>query len=149
MKITNMCDFNIDKLPLSMPVVAFSMIILVLFTGCKCISNSNRSLVRLQHPVTGEPLTLLILGGISDDHTYLIQGSHKTLDIPTRVGYLSFKDSFGITYDDSSWVVYHLGDIVDSHQVSKMNLNLRHISKLEYRVIIEKKVPQFMYRYVF
>lgn len=124
-------------------------IVVISAYGCERFTHSNRSLVYLYHPLTNEVLSLLVLSGVSEDYTYVVQGMWKSLDIPGKVGYVSFKDSFGLSYDDSTWVIYYLGDIIDSHEISTLNWRLLHISKSEYRALLEKGQEKFLYRYVF
>ena len=74
---------------------------------------SNRRLTHLMHPLTGDRLTLLVLGGISQDVTYLIHGYTQSLEDPDERNSVELGDELGVRYTDSSWVVYYLGMLKD------------------------------------
>ncbi len=111
--------------------------------------DSNRSLKQLTHPITDEIITLLILGGISDDYTYVIQGEYKSNEIPKGHVFAAFRDSFGISYNDTSWVIYHLGDIEEQNDLDRMNITFHKLNKVEYRNLIDSSETEFIYSYYF
>lgn len=111
--------------------------------------DSNRSLKQLTHPITDEVITLLILGGISDDYTYVIQGEYKSNEIPKGSVFATFRDSFGISYNDTSWVIYHLGDIEEQNDLDRMNITFHKLNKVEYRNLIDSSETEFIYHYYF
>jgi len=115
------------------------------FFGC----DSNRSIKHLNHPITNESITLLVLGGVSNDYTYVIQGEYNSKQIPKSSLFAAFHDSFGISFNDSTWVVYHLGDIVDEYELDQMNFQFIKLDKIEYRQLIDKTETEFVHRYYF
>jgi len=120
--------------------------LLLLFLGC----DSNRSIKHFEHPITNESITLLVLGGISKDYTYIIQGEYNTKKVPKRNMFAVFNDSFGISYNDSSWVVFHLGDIVDEFKKDQMNFEFIKLdNKFKYRHLVDSTETEFIYRYYF
>lgn len=112
--------------------------------------HSNRSLKQFTHPVTNDTLTLLILGGIDNAYTYLIEGEYNNTDIPKSINFVAFDDSFGIAYNDTSWVVYYLGDIVDELHQKEMNIVYKNLeNNFEYRFLVDSTQTDFVYRYYF
>lgn len=111
--------------------------------------DSNRSQKQLIHPNTNEIITLLILGGISNDLTYLIQDEYTSNEIPKSNFFAAFRDSFGISYNDTSWVIYHLGDIEDQYEKDQMNFDFVRLDKVEYRYLIDSTDTEFVHRYYF
>ncbi|MEP1150927.1 MAG: hypothetical protein JXR20_12395 [Balneola sp.] len=111
--------------------------------------DSNRILKQLTHPITDEVVTLLILGGISDDYTYVIQGEYKSNEIKKGNVFVAFRDSFGISYNDTSWVIYHLGDIEEQNDLDRMNITFHKLNKVEYSNLIDSSETEFIYRYYF
>ncbi|MEQ9091519.1 MAG: hypothetical protein RIE52_10550 [Balneola sp.] len=101
------------------------------------------------HPNTNEIITLLILGGISNDLTYLIQDEYTSNEIPKSNFFAAFRDSFGISYNDTSWVIYHLGDIEDQYEKDQMNFDFVRLDKVEYRYLIDSTDTEFVHRYYF
>ncbi len=114
-------------------------------SGC----DSNRSLKQLTHPKTNEVLTLLILGGVSDNYTYVIQGEYRSNEIPKSNVFAAFNDSFGISYNDTSWVIYHLGDIEDQKDLNQLNVSFQRLDKDEYGNLIDSTDTDFVHRYYF
>ena len=122
------------------------LIVILTVSGC----HGNRSTKQITHPITNQTLTLLVLGGISKDYTYLIEGEYNSTYTPKSVNFVVFRDSFGISYNDTSWVVYYLGDIVEELNQQKMNIVYKKLeNKFEYRHLIDSTKTDFVYRYYF
>jgi|AntRauTorcE11897_2_1112592.scaffolds.fasta_scaffold03151_3 hypothetical protein len=126
---------------------SFLAYLLLIFFFYSC--DANRSLKQLKHPITDEVITLLILGGVSDDYTYIIQGEYKSNEVPKSNVFVAFRDSFGISYSDTSWVIYHLGEIEDQNNLNRMNFTFVGLDKVEYGNLIDEMETDFVYRYYF
>jgi len=107
---------------------------------------SNRKLVHLMHPLTGDRITLLVLGGISHDVTYLIRGYTQSLEVPNEKNAVELGDEIGITYTDSSWVVYYLGSFVDKRNMNEKNLSFVQLTPKSYNELIKNGYERFLYR---
>ena len=119
----------------------------VLFGTTMCSSGGIRK--QVTNPNTGKKLTLLIYPGISDDYTYVIEGDYKSNQSPIKESYIDFHDSFGITFNDSTFVIYYLGKIFKSHNMDKMNVVLRHLKMPMYSKFIDTTSSKFLYKYYF
>jgi hypothetical protein len=110
---------------------------------------SNRKLVHLAHPVRGNPLTLLLVGGISHDVIYLIDGDYQSLEIPQKEQAVELGDEVGVAFTDSSWVVYHLGE-VEHNPLSKVNsMQFVHLNPKEYNELKKSAPKNFLFRDAF
>jgi hypothetical protein len=107
---------------------------------------SNRRLTHLMHPVTRDRLTLLVLGGISHDVTYLIHGDTQSLEDPDVLNSVELEDQIGIRYTDSSWVVYYLGPLKDNRGTNDKNLTFVSLTSSSYHELIENGYDRFLYR---
>jgi len=123
------------------------IIFTVFFATASC--EFHKEIKHIVHPLTGEELTVLVIAGVGDDITYLIDGRVEDSDYPEGIEFVAFNDSFGVTTEGNEWVVYFLGDIYDSYYLDDLNIIFRKIDKVEYRALISNNDISFLYTYYF
>jgi hypothetical protein len=133
-------------------VVAGSCLMGLIWTAYEsynAIRLSNRKLVHLVHPVLGKRLTLLTLGGISHDVTYLIGGEYQSLEIPRKEQSSELGDEVGVAFTDSSWVIYYLGEIGHNTLGNVNGLRFVHLNPKAYNDLMRSSPKNFLYRGAF
>ena len=108
--------------------------------------NSNRRLTHLEHPITGDRLTLLVLGGISHDVTYLVHGYYQSLDDPDEKTSVELGDEIGITYTDTTWVVYYVDSLKDTRTTDWKNISFQHLTPRTHNELVKNGYHRFLYR---
>ncbi|MCI0707157.1 MAG: hypothetical protein L0Y80_06725 [Ignavibacteriae bacterium] len=126
----------------------FTIVIGGVFTIVKDFLFSNRSVYHLRHPSVNKKVSVLVLGGVSNDVSYVMPGYVDTKSLPES-NFLCFKDSFSISYDDSSLVIYCLNEPHENQLRANEKIKLEILSRLEYHAMDSLQLGRLLYRYYF
>jgi hypothetical protein len=107
---------------------------------------SNRRLTHLKHPITGDRITVLVLGGISHDVTYLTHGYTQSLEVPDESISVEMRDELGIRYTDSTWVVYYVDSLKDTRSTAWKNVSFEHLTPRSHNDLVKNGYDRFLYR---
>jgi len=115
----------------------------------QAIVYSNRTLTHLLHPMTGDQITILVLGGISNDVIYLIHGYYQSLDVPSEKDCIKMGDEIGITYSDSTRTVYYVGKPSEYATKADNRIVFMQLTPKSYNDLMKEGKVHFLYRGVF
>ena len=106
---------------------------------------ANRKIVHLMNPSSHGELTLLVLGGVSHDITYLIPGHYQSLEIPDATNSVELGDQVGVRCRDASWIVYYLGEQAGKNNLDTALIDLERLTPRTYHHLIDSGYIGFVY----